>query len=168
MKQTILLTVLVLSLSSGSTLGQDVPVSEATVSVPKKHYSPYVGRNIPDRVLWGDTHLHTSLSPDAGLTGTTLGPDEAFRFARGEVVTSTGGLKAQLRRPHDFLVVSDHAEYLGIAMMIRNADPALLANPTGKRWYDQFRKGGQDAIDAALDVVADIGKRNQRFKTSSR
>jgi len=146
-------------------LAQDYPVREATVKAPEKHYSPYVGRNIPDRVLWGDTHLHTSLSPDAGLTGTTLGPNEAFRFARGEVLTSTGGLKAQLRRPHDFLVVSDHAEYLGIAMMIRDADPALLADPTGKRWYDQFRKGGQDAIDAALDVVADIGKRDQRFKS---
>ncbi len=115
----------------GVVLAQDVPVREATVKVPEKHYSPYVGRNIPDRVLWGDTHLHTSLSPDAGLTGTTLGPDEAFRFARGEVVTSTGGLEAQLRRPHDFLVVSDHAEYLGIAMMIRDGDPALLADPTG-------------------------------------
>ncbi len=48
-------------------LAQDVPVREATVKVPEKHYSPYVGRNIPDRVLWGDTHLHTALSPDAGL-----------------------------------------------------------------------------------------------------
>jgi hypothetical protein len=152
-------------LTSSAALAQDVPVRAATVKVPEKHYSPYVRRNIPDRVLWGDTHLHTSLSPDAGLTGTTLGPYEAFRFARGEVVTSTGGLEAQLRRPHDFLVVSDHAEYLGIAMMIRAADPALLADPVGKRWYDQFRKGGQDAIDAALDVVADIGKRDQRFKS---
>ncbi len=83
---------------SGTGLAQDAPVDKATVKVPEKHYSPYVGRNIPDRVLWGDTHLHTSLSPDAGLTGTTLGPETAFRFARGEVVTSTGGLKAQLRR----------------------------------------------------------------------
>ena len=106
------LAITVLALPSAAP-AQDVPVSEATVKVPGKHYSPYVGRNIPDRVLWGDTHLHTSLSPDAGLTGTTLGPDEAFRFARGAVVTSSGGLKAQLRRPHDFLVVSDHAEYLG-------------------------------------------------------
>jgi hypothetical protein len=164
MKQTIFLTALVLSLSGGNTLAQDVPVDKDTVKGPEKHYSPYVGRNIPDRVFWGDTHLHTSLSPDAGLTGTTLGPDEAFRFARGEIVTSTGGLKAQLRRPHDFLVVSDHAEYLGIALMLRDGDPALLADPNGKRWYDQFHKGGQDALDAALEVVDDIGKRNQRFK----
>ncbi len=165
LKQTLLLTALVLSRSGGNKLAQDVPVDKDTVKGPEKHYSPYVGRNIPDRVLWGDTHLHTSLSPDAGLTGTTLGPDEAFRFARGEVVTSTGGLKAQLRRPHDFLVVSDHAEYLGIALMMRDADPALLADPNGKRWYDGFRKGGQDAIKVALEVIRDIGKRDQRFKS---
>ena len=151
--------------ASGGVLAQDVPVDKATVKVPEKHYSPYVGRNIPDRVLWGDTHLHTSLSPDAGLTGTTLGPEAAFRFARGEVVTSTGGLKAQLRRPHDFLVVSDHAEYLGIALMLRDADPALLADPTGKRWYDGFRKGGRDALAAAIEVVGDIGRSDQRFKS---
>ncbi len=165
-KKTVLI-ITVFAITTNLALAQDVPVSEATVKVPGKHYSPYVGRNIPDRVLWGDTHLHTSLSPDAGLTGTTLGPDEAFRFARGEVVTSTGGLEVQLRRPHDFLVVSDHAAYLGIATMIRDGDPALLADPTGKRWYDQFRKGGQDAIDAALEVVADIGNRNARIDQSN-
>ena len=160
-----MLTALAFSLSGAYALVQDVPVDEATVKAPEKHYSPYVGRNIPDRVLWGDTHLHTSLSPDAGLTGTSLGPEAAFRFARGEVVTSTGGLKAQLRRPHDFLVVSDHAEYLGIALMLRDADPALLADPNGKRWYDGFRKGGQDALNAALEVIGDINRSDQRFKS---
>ena len=144
---------------------QDVPVTKETVKGPEKHYSPYVGRNIPDRVLWGDTHLHTSFSPDAGLTGTTLGPEEAFRFARGEVVTSSGGLKAQLRRPHDFLVVSDHAEYLGLANMLRDGDPALLADPAGKRWYDMYQAGGQQALDATLEAVLDIGKAKPRFKS---
>ena len=158
-------TLIVLLPAGAPAFAQDIPVDEANIKVPEKHYSPYVGRNIPDRVLWGDTHLHTSLSPDAGLTGTTLGPEVAFRFARGEVVTSTGGLKAQLRRPHDFLVVSDHAEYLGIALMLRDADPALLADPNGKRWYDGFRKGGQDALNAALDVIGDINRSDQRFKS---
>jgi hypothetical protein len=144
---------------------QDVPIKKEAVKGAEKHYSPYVGRNIPDRVLWGDTHLHTSFSPDAGLTGTTLGPEEAFRFARGEVVTSSGGLKAQLRRPHDFLVVSDHAEYLGLADMLRAGDPALLADPAGKRWYDMYQAGGQQALDATLEAVLDIGKAKPRFKS---
>src|SRR3990172_4293914 len=169
MKRTILRTLslaaLVLSLAAWPALAQDVPVTKDRVKGLEKHYSPYVGRNIPDRVLWGDTHLHTSFSPDAGLTGTTLGPEEAFRFARGEAVTSSTGVKAQPRRPHDFLVVSDHAEYLGLANMLRDGDPALLADPAGRRWYDMFRAGGQAALDATLEAVSDIGKSNQRFKS---
>ena len=60
------------------------------------HYSPYVDRT---RVFWGDTHHHTSNSPDAGLVGNTIGPDMAYRFARGEEVTSSSGLRVQLIRP---------------------------------------------------------------------
>src|SRR3954465_14830488 len=52
-------------------------------------YSPYAGRNYPERPYFGDEHVHTSWSVDAGGTGTTLGPEEATRFARGEEVTST-------------------------------------------------------------------------------
>ncbi len=47
-----------------------------------KVYSPYAKRGIPERPLWGDTHLHTSLSMDAGLFGNRLSPSEAYRFAR--------------------------------------------------------------------------------------
>ena len=65
---------------------------------------------IPRRVYWGDTHLHTSYSPDASLTGNVkLGPAEAYRFARGETVTAHNGMKARLDRRLDFLVVSDRA-----------------------------------------------------------
>ena len=60
----------------------------------------------PERVFWGDTHLHTSNSPDAFGFGNRLGPEEALRFARGEEVTSSTGIKAKLARPLDFLVVS--------------------------------------------------------------
>ncbi|MES0403880.1 MAG: DUF3604 domain-containing protein, partial [Hyphomicrobium sp.] len=62
-------------------------------------YSPFVDQHYPNRVFWGDTHLHTSNSPDAGLVGNTLGPDMAYRFARGEEVTSATGLRVKLKRP---------------------------------------------------------------------
>ena len=62
-------------------------------------YSPYVGRAYPDQVFFGDTHLHTKLSPDAGLIGTTLSAADAFRFARGEKVISSSGQPVQLIRP---------------------------------------------------------------------
>src|SRR3990172_4936492 len=90
--------------------GELTPAQAEKLNKPERNYSPAVGQNFPLRVYWGDTHLHTSYSGDAGMLGTTPGPEEAYRFARGEEVTSTTGLKTKLRRPLDFLVVSDHAE----------------------------------------------------------
>jgi hypothetical protein len=68
-------------------------------------YSPYAGRNYPMRVLWGDTHLHMANSLDAAAFGNTLGPEPAYRFARGEEVVSSSGQPVRLSRPLDFLVL---------------------------------------------------------------
>ncbi|NIO07389.1 MAG: DUF3604 domain-containing protein, partial [Deltaproteobacteria bacterium] len=67
----------------------------------KPGYSPYAGRNYPTKVLWGDTHLHTSLSLDARAFGVTLGPEEAYRFARGEEIKTSHGERIKLSRPLD-------------------------------------------------------------------
>ena len=68
----------------------------------------------PTRLLWGDTHVHTYLSGDAYGMGNRSTPDDAYRFARGEKVTATGGATGQLKRPLDFIVITDHAENLGV------------------------------------------------------
>jgi len=99
----------------------------------KKEYSPYLDIGFPQRVLWGDTHVHTSYSTDAGMIGNRLGPEEAYRFARGETVVASGGLRARLLRPLDFLVVADHAENLGLAPMIAERNPDLLETDFGRR-----------------------------------
>ena len=126
---------------------QDYFPEDKSEAVPKEPYSPYVGDHFPTRVFFGDTHLHTSWSADAGLAGATLGPDEAYRVARGEVVKSYSGQQVQLIRPLDFIVVADHAENLGLSDFIWRSDPILLANPTGKRWHDMFKSGkGYDAF----------------------
>jgi Protein of unknown function (DUF3604) len=96
----------------GTDIGTLYPDELAPLEKPPG-YSPYVGRNYPMRVLWGDTHLHTANSLDAAAFGNTLGPEEAYRFARGEQVISSTGQPAKLSRPLDFLVVADHAEGLG-------------------------------------------------------
>jgi hypothetical protein len=62
----------------------------------KPGYSPYAGRSFPTKVLWGDTHLHTSLSLDARAFGVTLGPEEAYRLARGDEITTTHGERIKL------------------------------------------------------------------------
>ena len=84
-------------------------------SLQAKEYSPAVGKDYPTKLLWGDTHLHTNESADAWSIGNpNLTPSDAFRFARGEEVISESGVKAKLRVPLDFFMVSDHATYLGV------------------------------------------------------
>ena len=86
-------------------------------------YSPYVDEAFPRQPLWGDTHLHSSLSTDAFGLGVTLGPDEAFKFASGQLVTSSWGLRVQLSRPLDFVVLADHAESLGMMERVKQGEP---------------------------------------------
>mgnify|MGYP000734206434 CR=1 FL=1 len=120
---------------------QDIAVTKEDINIGKKEYSPYLHQSYPNQVFWGDTHLHTSYSTDAGMVGNTLGPDEALRFARGETVISSTGVPARMIRPLDFLVVADHAETLGLAPMIEESNPELLKDPTGKRWHDMVKAG---------------------------
>ena len=133
----------------------------------KPGYSPYAGRNFPTRVYWGDTHLHTAISLDAGAVGCTLGPADAYRFARGEEVTASNGQRARLSRPLDFLVVSDHAEAFGAMVEVIKANPALMANPAIKRWHDMIKEGGDTAVKAAWELigtVSDTSKMPAEFK----
>jgi len=107
----------------------------------------------PDRVFWGDTHVHTSLSVDAYTTGTVApGPREAFRFARGGTVQSTSGSSVRLAHPLDFLVVSDHAEYLGVLQGLDSGTRSIKKSPEGARWYKKFH-GGDHTPSTALELV---------------
>ena len=148
MKPLALMIVLATAASLAPATAQDFAVTEDDVELGAREYSPYLHRNLPDRVFWGDTHLHTSFSTDAGMIGNVLGPDEALRFAKGELVTSSTGLRARLLRPLDFLVVADHAENLGLAPMIDESNPELLADPQGKEYHDLVKSGrGWDAYN---------------------
>ncbi len=116
-------------------------------------YSKPTDTRYPQRVLWGDCHLHTDNSFDAGLFGTRLGPEDAFRFARGETVISTTGVPAKLRRPYDFLVVTDHSDYMGVPLALRDGSPDILANPITKKWYDEFHAGGEAGLTLFAQLV---------------
>jgi len=107
----------------------------------------------PQRPFFGDTHLHTGFSMDAGLFGATTDPRDAYRFARGEKVTASKGMEAQLARPLDFLVVADHSEALGFFEKLSEGDPEILAVPKGKQWYDGYKAGGQASVEASLDLI---------------
>ncbi|MCK5360343.1 MAG: DUF3604 domain-containing protein, partial [Gammaproteobacteria bacterium] len=130
-----------------------------------QEYSPYLEYNYPDKVFFGDTHLHTSYSTDAGMFGNRLGPEQAYRFAKGEIVTSSSGVRTRLLRPLDFLVIADHAENLGLSPMINESNPDLLKSEWGKKVHDLVKAGKLgdayaawgDAVTKRKDPLADQG-----------
>jgi len=112
----------------------------------QRPYSPWVDQNFPQRPLFGDTHLHTAQSFDAVSFGTALGPEEAYRFARGEEVTSSTGVRGRLSRPLDFLVVADHAENMGTMTAVKDGLPEVMTDATVRGWHQNLREGGDAAM----------------------
>jgi len=155
-KLTLTLITITFGYSPGSAFAQDIgtPTPEnLSAAYTGKVYSPYAERGFPEVPLWGDTHLHTSLSVDAGLFGNTLPPREAYRFARGEQVTSSTGQPVRLSRPLDWLVVADHSDGMGMIDDLRKGTPDILAFEQGARWNKGIKEGGQSAVAATLDLI---------------
>ena len=125
---------------------------------PGKTYSPYAQRSFPIQPYWGDTHLHTSLSLDAGMFGNTVGLDESYRFHRGEEIVSATGLPVKLGRPLDWIVVTDHSDLMGFADDFTSGAPNILAVEQSKAWYDEYVKGGQSAAQATLDLITNFSQ----------
>jgi hypothetical protein len=141
---------------TGSDVGTLDKETAARAFPSKPPYSPYAGRSFPTRPYFGDTHLHTSYSMDAGAFGCRLGPRDAYRFARGEEVTASGGQRVKLSRPLDFLVVSDHSDGFGFFPMILAGDPKIMADPQGRNWSEMIHSG--KGAEAAIDIVVNFGK----------
>ncbi len=116
-----------------------------------KSYSPYAGRETALMPLWGDTHLHTDISMDAGAFGNRLGLDEAYRFARGDEVVSSTGIRARLSRPLDWLVIADHSDNMGFFPDMFAGAPHILSDPTGKDWYNRIQAG--EGVGVALELI---------------
>ena len=137
-------------------IGQADQATIEKVLSAKPPYSPYAGRNFPTRPFFGDTHLHTSFSMDAGAFGCRIGPRDAYRFARGQEITASSGQPAKLSRPLDFLVVADHSDGFGFFPQLMSGDPELLATAQGRKWYDQIKSG--HGAEAAMDIIVSFGQ----------
>ena len=118
-----------------------------------------VTSGVATKLLWGDTHLHTANSIDAFGFGVKLGPEEALRFARGEEVTSTWGIKAKLSRPLDFLVIADHSGGLGATRALYEAPRFMIKDKTLLRWHDLMHEGpeGMQRVTGELINMAGEG-----------
>jgi hypothetical protein len=153
-------TALVILLCAQGVSAQDAPPPSDT----KVKYSPYPEQNFPNNVFFGDTHLHTSWSTDAGMVGNIRGPEDAYKLSRGGVITSSFGLQVKLKRPLDFVVISDHAENLGLAPAIAESNKILMEYEWGKAIHDKV-KGGDPT--AAFDMwIAQVNAKEDKLAGS--
>lgn len=160
--RAIVILLLILLCGALPTSAQDLPnISKETADVQKgRAYSPYANRGFPTQVYFGDTHVHTSISADAGGGGTRLKPRDTYRFARGEQVVSNTGQPVKLQRPFDFYAITDHSDGMGAINDILAGTPEILADPVGKKFHEAFNKGGKDASNAAVELIAMFAQGN--------
>ncbi len=118
-------------------------------------YSPYAGRSHPTRPYFGDTHLHTSFSMDAGAFGARLSPRDAYVFAKGHEVKSSTGQPVRLSRPLDFLVVADHSDGMGFFPLLMSGAPEIMSDPQGRKWREMIQSG--EGTAAAIDIIRNFG-----------
>jgi hypothetical protein len=143
-----------------------IPVASAQYAVnpeglagpSSRPYSPYADRAFPTDVYFGDTHVHTALSADAGGSGTRLQPRETYRFARGEQVISNSGQPVKLARPFDFYMITDHSDAMGAITDIIGGAPNILADPQGAEYHKAFNAGGEEALRAAQRLIAEFAQ----------
>jgi hypothetical protein len=153
---TRLLVIAILASLGVTVAAQEPPPEAASLEKAFKEdsFSPYANRNFPSMALFGDTHVHTSVSMDAGAIGNRLGPEDAFRFAAGEELTSSTGVKAKLSRPLDFLVVSDHSDNMGLFTLLNDADPVLVnKSDIARELSNKIRQGGKFGMEAGMYIV---------------
>ena len=152
---TRLASLLICLMSSSVTFAQIPPPNDPDAvlsdSYTGKSYSPYAERQTPLMPLWGDSHLHTDISMDAGAFGNRLGLDEAYQFARGDQVISTTGIPARLSRPLDWLVIADHSDNMGFFPDLNAGAAHILSDPTGRDWYERVQAG--EGVGVALELI---------------
>lgn len=149
---------------AASAIGLLVPEGEAALADPMAAtvaetvepsrtmaYSPPLRTPLENNLYFGDLHLHTSYSPDAFLNGTrAVTPDEAYRFAMGQAVDADNGVPAKLRRPLDFIAITDHAEYLGVFPRLLNEDEELTRWPLGFEWLGYLQRNERAKVGVAF------------------
>ncbi len=148
------LGIVVAAFIANPVFAQFVPSKESLEGLyPGKAYSPYAQRGFPSNVYWGDTHLHTGYSMDAGLFGNTTGHDTAYRFARGEEVMAASGQPVKLARPLDWLVLADHSDGMGLIFDLTDQKPNVMEFEQSRRWAEALAEGGEESAAAALDLI---------------
>lgn len=117
----------------------------------------------PERAYFGDVHVHSAYSLDAYAFGNmTLMPDDAYLFASGNPIELPGAGVAKLDRPLDFLMVADHAEYLGVLVGLKEGDQQIVASDLGDEWSSDVER--DDTSNVVLDFVRFLTNDDERIE----
>lgn len=138
-------------------LGTSVTQAALDTSVPKKPLEVEPVQPFDRKPFFGQTHQHTGWSFDANIYNVQLGPENAFKHARGDRVKHPWGYFVKLKEPLDFLMVSDHGEYLGVIKMMNNPNNPIALHPLA----EAVRASGSDVDDstkAFYGLVASAAK----------
>lgn len=158
LRSNLLIPVAICALA-GQAIAQDTIGTDSLPSASSERpYSPNADREFPTMALFGDTHVHSALSADAGGGGTTLMPRDMYRFARGGQVNSNTGQPVKLPRPFDFYMLTEHTDGMGVITDIMRGAPNIMADEQGKMFHDEFAKGGDAAKQASIDLIAQFSQ----------
>jgi len=172
-----LVTAMVLALQVEASEESQAGEPTAKITGDMVHYSPWatggarskekvIGRDTylgseeasVKHVFFGDTHVHTSYSADAAFVGNVLGPDAAYRFAKGQEVVASLGTPAKLSSPLDFIVIADHSDNLGLGPMAIAGDSSLKSSEFGRFAIENMQSGNGVAVfDAWRKSRATVG-----------
>ncbi len=130
-----------------------VTTASMLASASDESYSPYAERLFPTELLFGETHVHSALSADAGGGGTKLMPRDVYRFAHGDQVVSSTGQTVRLARAFDFFALTEHTDGMGVITDILSGAPNIMADEQGKYFHEQFTKGGDAARQASYELI---------------
>ncbi|WP_274474783.1 DUF3604 domain-containing protein [Mangrovimonas aestuarii] len=133
--------------SNETVVDQEQPATTSDETIPES--------NPLKNVYWGETHNHTGNSFDVYLFGTPNStPDTAYRFAKGEEVTSpTTGKTMQISKPLDFLVVADHAELLGSISLMYENTAGISDTKTGKAFLGIAPNKSEENMQKIYDIL---------------
>ena len=157
---SLILAITVFTFSCKNENSQDA-TSEKDSQNPKAETA---SESYPTQVFFGDTHLHTDLSMDAGAFGNRIGMDEAYQFARGDEVTSSTGIKTKLKKPLDFLVVADHSDGMGFFPDLMAGKEHVMKYDESVKWKKMIDEG--NGGEAAVDIIKTFSQGQFPFKTN--
>ena len=146
----VLIFIITLFVYPGSAFPGGEQNSDSYVSPPGNRLVKYTEKRQPcadyepnRKALFGELHVHTGLSFDAVAGRIDIMPEDAYRFAKGELISffpqdKNGKATGRIRidRPLDFVAITDHSELLGERQLCVNSKSSMFNSEFCTKYRD--------------------------------